>query len=160
MQIELNKVVYFNYSLSEPEKDIIETSRKGDPMAYLHGHRNLMPALEASMVGKQQGDVFSVTLTPEQAYGHLRDDSKQRIPIKHVLTKGKLKLGMAIKINTDQGARDCIVVKVGRFNVDVDTNHPLADKTLVFDIEIIDLRDATPEEIDHKHVHGPGGHPH
>jgi FKBP-type peptidyl-prolyl cis-trans isomerase SlyD len=160
MQVGKDKVVYFQYSLSEVGGDLLEESGQSVPVAYLHGHRNILPALEAAMGGREEGERFSVTLSPEDAYGYRRDDSRQRVPIKHLLTRGRLRPGMAVKINTGQGARDARIIKVGRFNVDVDTNHPLAGLTLKFDIHITGIRDAEAVEIAHGHVHGEGGHQH
>tara|TARA_B110001469_G_C9451304_1_gene227944 strand:- start:400 stop:630 length:231 start_codon:yes stop_codon:yes gene_type:complete len=74
--------------------------------------------------------------------------------------KVKPKVGMAVSIQTDGGIRQGVVIKIGKFNVDLDTNHPLAGKTVIFDIEIVDVREATQEEIDHGHAHGIGGHQH
>jgi len=129
-------------------------------MTFLFGHNNILPALETEFDGKKEGDQFQVTLPPEKAYGLRNEESIQRIPIKHLATKGKLQKGMAVKVNTDKGMRDVTVVKVGRFNVDVDTNHPLAGLTLTFDISIEEVRDAEAEELAHGHVHGVGGHHH
>jgi FKBP-type peptidyl-prolyl cis-trans isomerase SlyD len=161
MQIVKDKVVEFHYQLRDIEADIIvERSYGGDPVACLIGHRNIIDGLEQAMLGKSAGDRLTVALQPEQAYGTRKEGSKQRIPIKHLMTKGKLKPGMVVHVQTDQGARQVVVEKVGKFNVDVDTNHPLAGKALEFDIEIIDVRDATAEEISHRHAHGAGGHHH
>jgi len=160
MQIDNDKVVYFHYRLLNEAGELIEESHDREPMAYLHGHGNIMPGLEEAMAGHQAGEEVSVTLPPERAYGVRKEDSQQRVPIKHLMTKGKLKPGMNVKINTDNGARDATVIKVGRFNVDVDTNHPLAGQTLTFEVSITDVREGTTEEIAHRHVHGPGGHHH
>ena len=161
MQIEKNKVVTFHYDLREETGEIIESSRKSDPIAYLHGHRGIIKGLEKEMAGKQAGDQFTATISPEHAYGLRQQVAQQRIPIKHLASKHKkLKVGQVVGVNTANGIRQATVVKVGRFNVDVDTNHPLAGKTLVFDVSIVDVRDASAEEIAHKHVHGPGGHQH
>lgn len=162
MKIEKNKVVTFHYVLSEQEGGVIEDSKNSDPMLYLHGHNNLMPALEVEMQDKQVGDSFKASLSPEQAYGVRDENAKQRVPIKHLMVKNpkKLKPGMAVKINTAQGAKDAVVLKVGKFNVDLDTNHPLAGKSLCFDVEVIDVREATGEEASHGHAHGVGGHQH
>lgn len=167
MAIENNHVVYFHYTLSDINGDVIEASQGADnenaaPVACLMGYGNILPALEDEILGKAAGDEFKVELTPEKAYGPIIDGSIQRIPIKHVAHSGskKLRPGQAVKINTDKGPRDVRIVKVGKFNVDVDTNHPLAGRTLVFDIKITDVRDATAEELAHRHVHGEGGHHH
>jgi len=160
MNIEKDKVVYFHYTLSGEDGTAYESSAGSHPMTFLFGHNNILPALETEFDGKKEGDQFQVTLPPEKAYGLRNEESIQRIPIKHLATKGKLQKGMAVKVNTDKGMRDVTVVKVGRFNVDVDTNHPLAGLTLTFDISIEEVRDAEAEELAHGHVHGVGGHHH
>lgn len=160
MIISQDTVVTFHYQLKHEQGEVIESSENRDPMAVLIGHRNLLPGLEEAMQGKAVKDAFSVTLPPEKAYGLRREGSTQRIPLKHVLTKGKLVPGQAIAINTEHGGRNVTLVKAGKFNVDIDTNHPLAGKTLVFDISIVDIRTASAEEIAHGHAHGAGGHHH
>ncbi len=160
MQIAQDKVVSFHYTLSMVGGEQLESSEKTEPMTYLHGHGNILKALEFAMKGKQAGDTFQVTLEPAEAYGARHEGAERRVPIKHLMYSGKLQPGMSVKINTDSGPRDVRVIKVGKFNVDVDTNHPLAGLSLSFDIEIVDVRDATAEEIAHRHVHGVGGHQH
>lgn len=160
MKIANDTVVTFHYHLKDEQGVEIESSAGREATAVLIGHGNLLPALEEAMLGKAANEKFSVTLPPEKAYGLHRDGSTQRISLKHVLTKGKIKAGMAIAINTEQGARNVTVTKVGKFNVDIDTNHPLAGKTINFDIAIVDIRAATAEEISHGHAHGVGGHHH
>lgn len=163
MQIEKNKVVTFHYRLSEAGNDeALESSHDRDPLAYLHGRGTILKGLEQALEGKQNGDQVNVSLPPEQAYGPRREDAQQRIPIKHLILgkNKKLRVGQIVAVNTQQGQREATIVKVGRFNVDVDSNHPLAGKTLVFDVEIVDVRDATEEEIAHGHAHGVGGHQH
>jgi FKBP-type peptidyl-prolyl cis-trans isomerase SlyD len=127
-------------------------------VTYLHGHANIVPGLEEQMSGKQGGDKFTATVAPELAYGPHDPNAVQRVPIKHLASHGRLVPGQMVAVNTRQGARHARVVKVGHFNVDLDMNHPLAGKTLVFDIEIVEVRAATEEELAHGHAHGPGGH--
>ncbi|MGK0446201.1 MAG: FKBP-type peptidyl-prolyl cis-trans isomerase SlyD [Bermanella sp.] len=160
MSIEKDSVVYFHYTLSGEDGKAFETSTNGHPMTFLFGHGNILPALEAEFAGKNEGDQFQVTLTPEQAYGERNEAGVQRIPIKHLATKGKLQKGQAVKVNTDKGMRDVTIVKVGKFNVDVDTNHPLAGLTITFDVSVEQVRPAEAEELAHGHVHGVGGHHH
>ena len=112
------------------------------------------------MNGRAAGDVFSTTIEPEQAYGPSQPDRTQRVPVKHLIFKGKLRPGMVAQLNTREGRIPVTVVKAGRHSADVDTNHPLAGQALTFDIEVMEVRAATPEEISHRHVHGPGGHQH
>jgi FKBP-type peptidyl-prolyl cis-trans isomerase SlyD len=157
MQIEADKVVTFHYRLRDAEQSYNESSEGKAPVVYLHGRNAIVPGLEAEMLGKTSGEKFTATLVPERAYG-LRDATAvQRVPIKHLITKGRLTAGQYVAVNTTVGTRYGLVLKVGHFNVDLDMNHPLAGKTLVFDIEIVDVRDATPEELEHGHAHGPGG---
>jgi len=162
MKVEKDKVVLFHYRLSNISGDELESSENDDPMAALIGYGNILPAMEQEMMGKEISDKFPVTLPPEKAYGLRRDDAQQRVPIKHLLRKSKkpLRVGQHVRINTQEGPRNATVVKVGKFNVDVDTNHPLAGQTLTFDISIVDIREASPEEIAHGHAHGIGGHHH
>ena len=160
MKIEEDTVVQINYQLSDASENTLVESDQGVPMAYLHGHNNLLPALEEHMQGRQAGDKFSVTLTPDQAYGEREDNKEQRIPIKHLQGAKKWKQGMIAVVNQEQGQRQVTVVKAGKFMVTVDFNHPFAGKTLQFDIEVVSVRSATAEEIAHGHAHGEGGHRH
>lgn len=160
MQIENNRVVSFHYKLQEVGGDYTEDSNGGEPMLYLHGHRGVLPGLEDAMKGKVAGDKFSVQVSPEDGYGQRKDNSVQRVPLKHLVSKKKPVLGDVVTVNTKTRKVNATVVKVGRHNVDVDTNHPLAGKELKFDIEVIDVREATMEEVAHRHAHGVGGHEH
>ena len=157
MIIEEKKVVLFHYTLSDEQGERLESSREGEPMAYLHGAGNIIPGLEKAMAGKAAGDKFEVVVEPHGAYGERKENGIQRIPAKHFKKAGLLKPGQVVVLQTQQGPRQVVVVKVGRFNIDVDTNHPMAGMTLTFDVEVTDVRDATEEEVLHRHVHGPGG---
>lgn len=161
MQIDKDKVVSIFYQLKDAEGEQLEESQDGIPLAYLHGHNNLLPALEEALAGRKVGDKLSLTLPPEKAYGPIKPDASQRVPIKHLLGNPKrLKPGMVVRVQTDQGALASRVLKVGKFMVDVDLNHPFAGKTLQFDIEVVTVRDASADEIAHGHAHGEGGHHH
>ena len=160
MKVEKDHIVQFHYQLKDDTEQLIEDSRKGEPMAYLHGHNNIFAKMETALQDKSVGDSFAVTLAPEDAYGIRQENANQRISRKHIVNKGKLQAGMTVNVNTDKGQRQVVVSKVGKFVVDVDTNHPLAGKTLTFDIEIMDIRQATGEELSHGHAHGAGGHQH
>ena len=158
MPIEKNQVVLFHYSVRDDQGNAIENSRGGEPNAYLHGHGGVVQGLEEALEGRDTGDTLSVTVAPEKAYGPRKDDAVQRVPIKHLMGAKRWKSGMIAQVKTEQGPRHVLVVKVGHKFADVDTNHPMAGKTLTFDIEVIDVRAADPEEISHGHAHGPGGH--
>ena len=168
MRVDANRVVAFHYRLCEVRPDgsysqWIESSFGRQPLFYLHGHGNVVPGLEQAMVGKKAGDSLSVTLSPEQAYGPRKSNDLVRLPIKHLHSAPPAKNlvpGVIVGVKTNQGVRNALVVKVGKFNVDVDTNHPFAGRTLHYQIEVLGVRPATQEEINHRHVHGPGGHQH
>ena len=166
--IATNKVVSFHYRLAEvgadgEREEWREHSHGGAPLYYLHGFHNVVVGLEKALQGKSVGDAIEITLQPEDAYGLRRPNAIQRVPIKHLLLPGgskKIRPGMPAMVQTDQGRRNVVVIKVGKFNVDVDFNHPLAGKILYYEVQVEGIRDASAEEIAHGHVHGAGGHHH
>ncbi len=160
MKIAEKHVVRFHYTLKNTADQTLESSDKDQPIAYLFGHNNIIPGLEKAMLGKTAGEQFSVTIPPEEAYGPRTENATQRVSIKHLQGAKKWKPGMVAIIDTDQGRRQATVVKIGKFMADVDFNHPLAGKTLKFDVEIVEVREATQEELEHGHAHGDGGHQH
>lgn len=157
MKIADKTVAHFHYTLKNEAGEEIESSDGHEPLAYLHGANNTLPGLEVALAGKARGDKFSVTLQPEEAYGEYQEGLEQRVPVKHlqglVSKNAKWKKGMTAAVQTDAGQRQVTVVKVGKFMVTVDINPPLAGKVLTFDIEIVDVREATEEEVTHGHVH-------
>ncbi len=160
MIAEKDKVVTFHYTLKNAAGEQMETSRDKQPMSYLHGANNIITGLEKAMNGHVVNDAFSVTVEPEEAYGVRNEKNVQRVPMKRLKGIGKVFPGQVLTLQTNKGQVQVTVLKVGRFNVDVDGNHPLAGKSLTFDVEITDIRDASEEELTHRHVHGPGGHQH
>ncbi|HET7655812.1 MAG TPA: peptidylprolyl isomerase [Luteimonas sp.] len=159
MKIEKDRVVRFHYSVSEQGAEPVESSRDGEPLAILAGHGNIIPGLEKAMEGREAGDKFAVDVAAADAYGEKRDGMVQRVPKKHFGNQ-RLAPGMQVVLNTNFGPRPVTIAKVGMSVVDVDLNHPMAGKDLHFDIEVVDVREATAEEIEHGHVHGDGGHQH
>ena len=160
MKVEKDKVVSFHYQLAEESGAEVENSNGREPMTFLFGHGNIIPGLEQAMVDHAAGDKFDVVVPAKDAYGERREDFIQRVPKKYFHDADHLAPGMHTVLNTKDGRRSVTVVKVGSSVVDVDLNHPLAGKTLHFGVEITDIRDATEEELEHGHVHGPGGHQH
>ena len=160
MQIESHKVVTMNYTLTDNDGNIIDQS--GDAgFAYLHGANNIIPGLESALTGKQAGDELQVSVTPNQAYGE-RDPAKtQSVPRNMFPADTEIEPGMQFHA---QGPNEEMVVvtiaEVAEDNIMVDGNHPLAGVHLNFAVEIIDVRDASEQELDHGHVHGPGWHDH
>ncbi|MFT5788731.1 MAG: FKBP-type peptidyl-prolyl cis-trans isomerase SlyD [Shewanella sp.] len=160
MSIKDDSVVQFNYTLRDEQGEVLESNKDLDPIAYLHGHNNMMPGVEKALVGKEAGATFSVTLPASETYGERNDDAEQRVSVKHLQGAKVWKAGMRALINTDDGQRQVTIIKMGKFMATVDVNHPLAGRELTFDLEVADVRDATPEEVAHGHAHGKGGHHH
>lgn len=160
MTIKTNSVVSFHYRLTDDQGHLIESSYERTPIAYLHGHGGIIEGLEEAFLGKNHGETFTVVVPPEKGYGLRNADAIQRIPSKHVNVEGKVEPGAMAWVQTEHGHHQVTIVKVGKFMVDVDVNHPLAGQTLTFDVEITAVRDATEEELSHGHVHGEGGHHH
>lgn len=160
MKAEKDKVVEFHYRLTDDAGTVIDSSHESEPLAVLFGRGMIIPGLENAMNGREAGDRFNVVVPPADAYGERRDGLTQRVPKKYFRNPDQLEPGMSTVLKTEDGHRQVTIVKVGSSVIDVDLNHPLAGKTLHFDIEITDVRDATAEELEHGHVHGPGGHHH
>ena len=159
MSITKNKVVQFHYTLRSGD-ELIETSAGKDPAAFLCGHGSVIPGLEKAMEGKDAGDEFDVDVKAADAYGEHFDDRQQQVPIKHLQGAKRWKAGMVAVVQTEKGPRQVTVVKAGLKHATVDLNHPLSGKDLSFSIQIVDVRDATEEELSHGHAHGVGGHHH
>lgn len=159
MKIEKDRAVRFHYTVGEVGQPATESSNGGEPLAILIGHGNIIPGLEKAMEGREAGETFSVDVPAAEAYGERRDGLTQRIPKKHFGNQ-KLEPGMQVVLQTNFGPRAVTIEKIGLTAVDVDLNHPMAGKDLHFDIEIVDVREASAEEVEHGHVHGDGGHHH
>jgi FKBP-type peptidyl-prolyl cis-trans isomerase SlyD len=161
MQIAQDKVVLIHYTLTDDGGKVLDSSSGGDPLAYLHGQGNIIPGLEKALEGKQAGDKLNVRVEPAEGYG-VRDDSLvQQVPRRAFGSVSKVEPGMQFHAQSAQGQmRVVTVTNVQGDMVTVDGNHPLAGEVLVFDVEVTEVRDATGEELEHGHVHGPGGHHH
>ncbi len=159
MKAEANSVVRFHYNLSS-EGTEIESSREREPLAVMLGIGNIIPGLESAIIGRAVGERFDITVPADQAYGERREAWTQRVSKKYFPNPAHLKPGMTTVLRTEDGQRMVTVIKVGSTVVDVDLNHPMAGKPLSFNIEIVEVRAPTEEEIAHGHVHGAGGHHH
>ena len=159
MKIAKDSVVRFHYTVSEVGQESLESSRDREPLAILYGHGNIIPGLETAMLDREAGESFGVDVAAADAYGEKRDGLSQRVPKKHFGAQ-KLEPGMQVVLQTNFGPRAVTIEKVGMSVVDVDLNHPMAGKDLHFDVEIVDVREPSAEELEHGHVHGEGGHHH
>jgi FKBP-type peptidyl-prolyl cis-trans isomerase SlyD len=153
-------VVLIHYTLKDDDGKVIDSSDGGEPLAYIQGHGNLVPGLEKALEGKKDGDAVAVTLSPADGYGTRNDSLVQRVPKRSLQGSGEIRKGMQFQAQTDEGLRVFTVTAVVGDMVSLDGNHPLADQTLHFDVQIVSVRAATAEELEHGHVHGAGGHHH
>jgi FKBP-type peptidyl-prolyl cis-trans isomerase SlyD len=158
VSIKKDSVVTFNYTLKDDAGEVIDSSAAGEPLAYLQGHGNLVPGLERELEGKNTGEKLTVKVTPADGYGEFSKDLIQKVPRRSLKGIAKITVGMRLHAQTGQGPRAVTVTAVTGDMVTIDGNHPLAGKNLNFDIDLVDVRDATEEELAHGHVHGPGGH--
>jgi len=160
MQIKQEKVVAIHYTLTNNSGEVIDSSEGKDPLYYLHGFGNLIPGMEEGLEGKAKGDKFELKISPEKGYGVRDDRAVQEVPLT-AFGGADVKVGMQFQASGEGGHPIVVsVTKVEGDNVTVDANHPLAGVELNFKVEVMDVRDASGEEIAHGHVHGPGGHHH
>lgn len=161
MQITKDKVVLINYTLKNDAGEIIDSSEGADPLAYLHGAENIIPGLENALEGKTTGDSLSVSIPPEEAYGSFDESKIQSVPKDMFDGAGEVTVGAQYHAAGPDGGHITITVtEVGEDSVTVDANHPLAGENLNFDVTVMEVREASSEELAHGHVHGPGGHHH
>lgn len=160
MHIADDKVVSFHFTLTNDQGEVIESSRSQAPLTYLHGHGHLLASLEKALAGKASGEKFAVTLAPEEAYGQYDQALVQMVERSVFPGNTEIQVGMQFVAEFPNGERVFTITDIEEDRVTIDGNHPLAGETLSFDIEIVEIRDATEEELTHGHAHGPGGHRH
>lgn len=158
--IAQDTVVKFHYTFTNEQGEVLDKSQD-TPLAYLHGHQNIIPGLEQQLLGKSVGDKFKATIAPADAYGEYLAEAVQEVPRANFQGVENIEAGMQFQTQTDDGHVMLVTVKeVNDDVVIVDGNHPLAGVELTFDVEIVDVREATSDEIAHGHAHGDGGHHH
>lgn len=160
MSIAQDQVVSIHYTLRNDAGDVLDKSADGAPLSYLHGHGNLIPGLERELAGKNTGDKLQVKIPPADGYGEYDKDLVQRVPRRALKGVPNVKVGMRLHAQTEHGAREVTVTQLTGDLVTLDGNHPLAGQSLNFEVEVADIRAATAEELEHGHVHEPGGHHH
>lgn len=155
--ITKDTAVLFNYTLRDEEGNIIDQSPEGQPLAYLHGHSNIIPGLEAQLEGKSAGERVNAVVAPADGYGEYHEQAVQEIPRDNFQGVEDIQPGMQFQSQSGDQVMLVTVKDVTDDMVTVDANHPLAGKTLTFDVEIVEVRAATEDELSHGHVHGAGG---
>jgi FKBP-type peptidyl-prolyl cis-trans isomerase SlyD len=160
MAIAQNDVVTIHYTLRDDAEKVIDSSASGEPLAYLHGHGNLIPGLERELAGKNVGDRLKVRIAPAEGYGEYDKALVQQVPRRALKGIASLKVGTRLQTGGDHGHHTVTVTRIVGDMVTLDGNHPLAGQNLNFEVEITAIRAATAEELAHGHVHGAGGHHH
>lgn len=156
MQITQQCVAGIHYTLKNDEGEIVDSSQGQEPLFYLHGAQNIVPGLESVLDGKTVGDKITVVVGPEEGYGEYDATLVQQLPSSMFAGVDKIEVGMEFQAETQHGMQVIAVTHVEDDTVTVDGNHPLAGQNLHFDVEVTEVREATADELEHGHVHGPG----
>src|SRR4051794_40034525 len=159
-QVAKDKVVSIDYTLTGTGGEGIDSSQGGEPLPHLHGAGNIIPGLERALEGKSAGDQVNATVAPDQGYGQKNPGLVQPVPRAQFPGVKEINVGQQFQAQTNHGPRVVTVVGVDDNTVTVDANHPLAGTTLNFAVKVVEVRDATRQELDHGHAHGPGGQQH
>ena len=158
--ISKDRVVSLKYVLTSTEGEVLDRSEEGEPLEYLHGHQNIIPGLENALTNHQVGDKLKVEVAPEQGYGEYDEEKSFAIQRSH-FGDAPIQEGFMVELTPDNGPPfHARITAIHDEVVEMDANHPMAGMQLHFDVEVLAIREATPDEIAHGHVHGPHGHHH
>lgn len=157
--MEQTRVIAFNYVLKNSQGDVLDASDPSQPMPFMEGKHQIIPGLEQVVVKMNEGDKQNVKLAAKDAYGEFRKDMIMEVP-KEELAHIKLEMGSHLQLQLDKQTKVVKVTNIGETHITLDGNHPLAGVDLVFDVEIVLIRQATTEELQHGHAHGLHGHAH
>lgn len=157
MQITDKTAVSIHYTLTNQHGEQLDSSRGESPLIYLHGSGNIIAGLEAALAGKQTGDKLNVTIAADQAYGEVSEDMIQVVS-RTMFDGMDIEVGMQFHAEVSHGPGIITITEIDGDDITIDGNHPLAGEALTFDVEVIDVRPATADEIAHGHVHGAGCH--
>ena len=153
VRIEKDLVVSFDYTLKDDEGRVLDTSDGSKPLSYLHGSGHIIPGLESELLGREEEDSFTTAVEPKDAYGVYSDELVFTVTKDKFTDPGQVEEGLRFQAEIAGEPRVCTVSKIEGENVEINANHPLAGMTLHFDVTVCDVREATPEEIEHGHVH-------
>jgi FKBP-type peptidyl-prolyl cis-trans isomerase SlyD len=159
MRIAKNSVVSIEYTLTDAEGAVLDSSKGQPHLTYIHGNGNIVAGLEEALEGKEKGASLKVSVPPAKGYGE-RDASLSQIVPREMFDIEDLEPGMRFHAEGEHGTHVVTVTAVDNDSVTVDANHPLAGQTLNFEVTVMDVRAATAQELAHGHVHGPHGHDH
>lgn len=160
MQIADKTVVEIHYTLTNDEGAVLDSSEGQEPLAFLCGAQNIIPGLEKALIGKQVGDKLEVNVTPEEGYGEVHEEMIQKVPHENFEGIESVEVGMQFMAQAPWGEQPVTVIKVEDDGITLDGNHPMAGQNLNFAVEVVEVRAASDEEVEHGHAHGAGGHHH
>ncbi len=157
-KIEDNRVVALSYTLTDADGAVLDRANETDPLLYLHGHENIVPGLEEALAGREVGDRFEVQLAPEEAFGHRVADAERIVPRDAFPEELELTPGLELALEEDGDLIPFWIKRADGDRVTIDLNHPFAGRTVRFAGEVLTVREATADELEHGHPHGPDGH--
>jgi len=157
MKISDELAVSFHYTLTNDQGEILDSSEGNDPLNYIHGSGMIIPGLEKELAGKSAGDIFNVSVEPAEAYGEKDDDLVQTISRDEFPPDQELEPGMQFHAQSEHGTQIITILEIGDDEISIDANHPLAGERLTFDIEVLEIREATEDEKIPGHLHDPHG---
>ena len=161
MLIAANKAVSIDYTLKNDAGEILDSSQGGAPLVYLHGAGNIIGGLEKALEGKSVGDELNVSVEPADAYGEYSAELVANLNRSMFGGVDELGVGMQFHASGPDGSMQIVTIRdIDGDDVTVDGNHPLAGQRLNFEVKVVDIRDASAEEVAHGHIHGEGGHHH
>lgn len=160
MKIENNRVVQIHYTLKDDQGEVLDSSAGQSPLPYIHGIGALIPGLEKELLGKQAGEKFSAVIAPADGYGDYNKDQVFQVSADGFEGDEDLEIGIQVQLDTENGPAIATITGIDGEEVTLDLNHPLAGVSLHFDVEVVEVREATQQELDHGHVHSPGAHHH
>jgi FKBP-type peptidyl-prolyl cis-trans isomerase SlyD len=161
MKIGENTAAAINYTLYLEDGSIADSSEGQEPLNFLFGYDNIIPGLEDALEGLQKGDKKTVVVAPDEAYGEFQKEAFQEVSRADFPEDVELEVGMQLALVDEEGYHvPALIDKISDDTITMNFNHPLAGRTLKFEVEVIDVREATEEELEHGHVHGLDGHHH
>ncbi|RPJ06057.1 MAG: peptidylprolyl isomerase [Spirochaetaceae bacterium] len=160
MEITKDTIVTINYTLKDEKGSVLDTSEKKEPLQYLHGYGKMIPGVEKGLEGRKPGDAFDIKVTAEDGYGKYDERLMTSVKKDLIQTDAELAVGMALQAESPEGVHLLYITKIDGDMVSLDGNHPLAGMDLFFNLSVLDVREASPEEKDHGHAHDGDGHHH
>ena len=160
-KVQNGLVVGIVYKVKLEDGEVVDESEPGDPLYYLHGAENIVPGLEKALVGLAVNESKTVKVTPEEGYGEYDEEATEELERDMFPADMELEPGLMLTLEDDEGnLMDAVITDIADEIVTLDFNHPLAGETLFFEVKVVEIREATPEEREHGHPHMPGMHHH